>query len=113
MKNLVSNKHGYQQSPEDDKRSPRDDLSNPDEWAEVDKYNRLKYEYDQLLIKEKIEKSKMTFKQTLDQQVKEKRGLKNEKNTEKKHFDNMVIRQVEDYKKDTEQQKQDDLKKLL
>lgn len=112
LKSLLSAKQG-QYSPEPGHRSIRDDLSNADEWAEVDKYNQLKYEYDQVLLKEKIEQSKANFKQTLDQQVREKRGLVNEKQSQKKQFDNMVIRQVEDYKKDSEQKKQDEMKKLL
>jgi hypothetical protein len=55
----------------------------------------------------------MTFKQTLDQQVIEKRGIVTDKKSQKKQFDNMVIRQVEDFKKDEHQQKLEDKQKVF
>ena len=48
------------------------ELSNEDEWAEVDKYRQMIYDKEQMQRKEKKEQQKQFTKGVLDEQVREK-----------------------------------------
>ena len=82
-----------------------ENLSNDDEWAEVDKYRQLLNERDIQLQKQRKEQFKKTFKTTLDDQVRENKEKKKEVVETKKKNDNMVLEQVVEFNKNQESDK--------
>lgn len=80
-------------------RSIKSELSDDDEWAEVDKYRQLLHNRDIQMSKDKKEQQRLQTKAELDDQVKKNRLKKQNVRAEKEKNDNMVLQQVEDYRK--------------
>eukprot|EP00347_Sterkiella_histriomuscorum_P021570 403333518 len=83
----------------DKDRSIKSELSNEDEWAEVDKYRQLLHDRDLQLQKDKKEQQKVQTKTVLDEQVQEKKRRQQMVRQEKVKNDNMVLNQVSEYRK--------------
>ncbi|CDW79528.1 UNKNOWN [Stylonychia lemnae] len=94
-------------------RSIKSELSNDDEWAEVDKYRKLIHERDLMLQKEKKEQQKQFTKTILDEQIKEKQQRMKQFRQEKQKNDGMVLNQVSEYKRQQELMKIEQQRKLL
>jgi hypothetical protein len=80
-------------------RSIKSELSNDDEWAEVDKYRQLLHDKEQQEVRDRKEQQRLQTKAELDAQLREKRARKEGVRAEKQRNDDMVLQQVSDYRK--------------